>query len=302
MKELDSQESIRNLLETPYDNDNVNIAAQTNICSLVIAVNGFSSIFAKADIKVLKLKQDRCNPSLNHTVKYEWFDDECYKLRRILRLKGRKLKRADIIQDESESFRNRCKNYKKMLEDKNKLYKQRLLKEMSTLESSNPKLYWDILTKIKNCDGIHKGSNSSNISPEEWYRHFKELANDLELQRSKDHIKSVLQKLEENKSTMDLVELDFPFTIKEVKAAIISSKNGKSSSDDLILNEMLKSGLSFILPSVTKLFNLILNSEQFPALWNIAHQIPLFKGGDLYNPNDFRGISLTSCLGKILKK
>ncbi len=76
---------------------------------------------------------------------------------------------------------------------------------------------------------------------------------------------------------MDLVELDFPFTIKEVKAAIISSKNGKSSSDDLILNEMLKSGLSFILPSVTKLFNLILNAEQFPALWNIAHQIPLLK-------------------------
>ncbi len=93
---------------------------------------------------------------------------------------------------------------------------------------------------------------------------------------------------------MDLAELDFSFTIKEVKAAILSSKKGKSSSDDLILNEMLKSGLSFNLPSVTKLFNLILNSEQFPALWNIACQISLFKGGDVYNPNDFRGISLIS--------
>ncbi len=101
---------------------------------------------------------------------------------------------------------------------------------------------------------------------------------------------------------MDLAEFDFPFTIKEVKAAILSSKKVKSSSDDLILNEMLKSGLSFILPSVTKLFNLILNSEQFPALWNIAHQIPLFKRGNLYNPNDFCRISLTSYLGKIVNK
>ncbi len=54
---------------------------------------------------------------------------------------------------------------------------------------------------------------------------------------------------------MDLAELDFPFTTKEVKAAILSSKKGKSSSDDLILNEMLKSDLSFILSSVNTFFN-----------------------------------------------
>ncbi len=126
LKELDFQVSIRNFVETQYDNDNVNIT-----------VNDFISILANAGIEVMKLKQDRCNPSPNHAVKYEWFDDECYKLRRILRLKGRKLKRADIIQDESESFYNTCNKYKKMLKDK----KQRLLKEMSTLKSSNPKLY-----------------------------------------------------------------------------------------------------------------------------------------------------------------
>ncbi len=78
----------------------------------------------------------------------------------------------------------------------------------------------------------------------------------------------------------------------------MSSKAGKSFSEDLILNEMLRSGLGFILPSVTKLFN-ILNSQTFPDLWNIAYQVPLFKGGDVYNTNGYRGISITSCLGKI---
>ncbi len=39
---------------------------------------------------------------------------------------------------------------------------------------------------------------------------------------------------------------------------------------------MLKSGLNFI-SSVTKLFNLILNPESLPELWNIAYQIPLFN-------------------------
>ncbi len=67
-----------------------------------------------------------------------------------------------------------------MLKDKNKLYKQRLLKEMSILKLSNPKLYWDILTKIKNCDGMYKGRDASYISPEKCYRHFKKLAKNLE--------------------------------------------------------------------------------------------------------------------------
>ncbi len=82
----------------------------------------------------------------------------------------------------------------------------------------------------------------------------------------------------------------------------MSSKAGKSSSDDLILNEMLRSGLGFILPSVTKLFNTSLNSQTFPDLWNIAYQVPLFKGGYVYNTNDYRGISITSCLGNIFNQ
>ena len=291
LKDVDSQAMIRNFLEVQYDKDNINIA-----------VNDFTSILAHAGMKVLKLKQNKRKEAHSQKIKYQWFDDECYSLRRILRIKGRKLKGSDAIDEESQSFRKKCKKYKKLLKDKKKSYKQKLLKEMATLKSSNPKLYWDILTKIKNCDGLNKGREASNISPEEWYKHFKELAKDLDTGDNNDSLNPVLVRLEAHKNNMDLTELDFPFTIKEVKAAILSSKGGKSSSDDLILNEMLKCGLGFIISSVTKLFNLILNSERYPDLWNIAYQIPLFKGGDVYNPNDFRGISITSCFGKIFNK
>ncbi len=59
-----------------------------------------------------------------------------------------KLKKCYSI-EESASFRKECKKYKKLLKGKNASYKQQLLKEMTTLKSSNPKVYWDILTKIK---------------------------------------------------------------------------------------------------------------------------------------------------------
>ena len=37
-------------------------------------------------------------------------------------------------------------------------------------------------------------------------------------------------------------------------------------------------------------------------MWNIAYQVPIFKGGNMFDPNDFRGISLTSCLGKLFNR
>jgi len=65
---------------------------------------------------------------------------------------------------------------------------------------------------------------------------------------------------------------------------------------------MLKSSVNIILSVLTKLFNLILKAETFPTLWNIAYQIPLFKDGDSSDPNNFRGISITSCLRKIFNR
>ncbi len=90
--------------------------------------------------------------------------------------------------------------------------------------------------------------------------------------------------------------------MKEIKHAIKSSKSGKSPSDDLLLNEMLKCSMNHILPVLTKLFNLIWNAQHFLNLWYIAYQIPLFKDGDCSDPNNFTSISITSCLGKILTK
>ncbi len=61
-------------------------------------------------------------------------------------MKGGKKKCHSI--EESASFRKECKKYKMLLKGKKPSYKQQLLKEMTTLKSSNPKLYCDILTII----------------------------------------------------------------------------------------------------------------------------------------------------------
>ena len=63
----------------------------------------------------------------------------------------------------------------------------------------------------------------------------------------------------------------------------------------MVINEMLKFGPNILVPAITKLFNLVLKSGNFPSAWNTNFQVPLFKKGDLLSCDNYRGISITSC-------
>ena len=76
-------------------------------------------------------------------------------------------------------------------------------------------------------------------------------------------------------------------------------KNGKSAGNDMVINEMLKFSLELLVPSIAKVFNIVLKSGIFPSKWNTTFQVPLYKKGDPLNCDNYRGISLTSCLGKV---
>jgi hypothetical protein len=46
------------------------------------------------------------------------------------------------------------------------------------------------------------------------------------------------------------------------------------------------------------LFNLILSQGLFPSAWSKGFIVPLHKSGKSDDPNNFRGICTSSCLGK----
>ena len=51
--------------------------------------------------------------------------------------------------------------------------------------------------------------------------------------------------------------------------------------------------------AILKLFNLILNVGHFPTVWNEGLITPIFKSGDKFDPNNYRGICVNSNLGKV---
>ncbi len=92
-------------------------------------------------------------------------------------------------------------------------------------------------------------------------------------------------------------ELNRDFSREEIQAAIQKLQNNKSVSEDLISNEMLKSSGEELQQLLHKLFNKCLKHGTYP--WNSSITTPLFKKGDRQNPDNYRAITVGSCLGKL---
>jgi hypothetical protein len=128
-------------------------------------------------------------------------------------------------------------------------------------------------------------------------------------------------------------ESDSTITYKEIKKAIFDLKKGKSAGPDRILNEVIKYTNPVMINSYMKIFNVILKTGIYPKSWKESFTIPIYKSwkesftipiykswkesftiiykswkesftiiyksGDKNNPNNYRGVSLISCLPQI---
>ena len=97
----------------------------------------------------------------------------------------------------------------------------------------------------------------------------------------------------------ELGNLDYDVTEKEIMNACKKLKNNKSSAYDMIKNEMLKSALPVISKTVVKICNVLLKTGQFPNSWTEGIINPIHKQGNNADPNNYRGITINSCLGKL---
>ena len=62
---------------------------------------------------------------------------------------------------------------------------------------------------------------------------------------------------------------------------------------------MIKASSKILLKVYNKLFNFILSSGIFPDMWCKGLITPIFKSGDSANPENYRGICVSSCMGKL---
>ena len=94
---------------------------------------------------------------------------------------------------------------------------------------------------------------------------------------------------------------NFEITPEEVLKALNNMKTNKSPGPDNIYPTLLKETKSEIVDTLTSLFNISLRQGLVHADWKTANVIPIFKKGDRSTPGNYRLISLTCVVGKMLE-
>ena len=178
------------------------------------------------------------------------------------------------------------KSYKKFIAKVQKGYNKKFHKNLRKFKKLNPKDYW---TLLKNEEGL--GKKESKVPLKSFEKHFKKL---------NENINRNLQDQSFNATDSFNQEINALFTPEELNKNIKLLNTNKASGIDLIKNEYLKNSPQSVINLAVDLFNLILKTGIVPLEWCIGLIIPIYKKkGSPGDPNNYRGITLLSCLGKL---
>ncbi len=163
--------------------------------------------------------------------------------------------------------------------------------------------FWRVIKSIS-------GSKSciNRITRDDWNIYFRELLNcknNVEKQFEKD-VTDYVKWHDEN--CLDCVlnvndnDVNRNISMGEVESAVMELVSSKAPGIDGINNDILKNGKNVIVPLMCEVFNKILETGEYPAVWGNAIIVPIHKKGNVNNPCNYRGIALLSCISKVFMK
>ena len=215
-----------------------------------------------------------------------WYDQECKNKRKEFEIARDKY--LHTLQDiDLKSFCCIRNAYRKLCRKKRSIFQMNKAKDLVTLSKENSKLFWK---KIKRKQKQIKTSCDFHL-------YFKELFETPLSFLSDNSINTI----ENNCLTPQKYDnfLDSDFTITELEKAIKKLKNEKSPGFDNILNEFLKINTSLFKNTLLSIFNTLFSKGYFPKVWSVGVIIPIFKKGNINQAENYRGITLLSCVGKL---
>ena len=262
-----------------------NSTDQTQINNVVKDITNVS-ITAGINTNMSKKPPNNKGPPKSKKIDKPWFDNECRAKRKLfLQLKRRLIRKKTKSPTDKENLNHEAKLYKNFIKMKTNLYNKNLHDKLRNLKDKKPKEYWNLLNPRK-----HKINNSINIS--HLHDHFRSLGE----HPNTEDINICVEDIPDEGDEI----LNNDFTIIEIHKLINKLKNNKSSGMDNIINEFLKYSPENYKKLLVKLFNIILKTGIIPTEWCISFISPIYKNkGEKSDPNNYRGISIISCLGKL---
>ena len=200
-----------------------------------------------------------------------WYDDEVKGIRRQLHALPRFCTEYAQVQ----------KEYHKVKQRKRRQFQLECQQQLCKEACNNAAAFW---RKYKKRNQVH-----GDINPDQWRAAFQVLFGpDVGPESSS----------EAQGPQGESPELNTPITHEEVGAAFRRLKRHKASGMDGIKAEYLIDAEDILLEPMTVTFNHML-AEGVPQSWCTGVIHPIFKSGDANDPNNYRGITVTSVLAKL---
>ena len=222
-----------------------------------------------------------------------WFTAECTEFKKRYYAARSKFRHYKCISSR-ERMKNAGKSYKAVARKAKMQYKLSYNETLTLLSKKNPKKFWQIIQG-------HRKAENKYIDKKKLFDHFEAL-NTVQNNALDTHNvpPASVSFHDENHSSIASTLLNWNFTEYEVLHCINKLSTGKASGHDGIVNDYIKCTKNVMLPVYTTLFNIALNTGLVPSSWCLAVIKPLYKNkGSRTLPENYRGISLLSCIGKL---
>ena len=260
-------------------------------------IDNITDVIVLAGNKSLVRKSFKPTKKNIKKVSKKWYDKDCKSLLKELKSIKNCFNRNVSNNDLRIRYYKKFREYKKLIKYKRRKYRENLSSILSKTMETDPQAAWKVIHELKN-ESL-PSDKSEKINRTEWYSHFRDLLKSNKCQIDDERQHQIRNELHDFEKAEQLRNLDYAITEKEILNACKNLKNNKTSAYDMIKNEMLKSALPSIINTVVKIFNVLLSTGQFPESWTEGIIIPLHKQGNSADPNNYRGITLNSCLGKL---
>jgi exonuclease III len=226
----------------------------------------------------------------------KWYDASCMALYKEVKSITNAFNRNPFDQHLRAKYFSTENAYKRLTKYKKNTFRNQLIQDLNEVAANDPRKAWSIVKELQSA--TNPDDKSQHIQPDEWFRHFSSLhTGDVELPNNR--MRDVAEQLKILEQEKSFCELDFSISEKELINAMQKLKNNKASGIDGIRNEMLKYGLPHISAPLLKLFNIVLRTGSYPKAWTVGMITPIFKDGSPLDCNNYRGITISSCLGKL---
>ena len=245
-----------------------------------------TEIFHKAAEEALQRKKD--NPKQGGVK--PWFTPNCKQLKLKMDRALRAANNYPFNPAKRQGYYKTKKLYKKEIQTAKREHNRNLNEELGSGAIVN----WEVLKKLKNI----KNGEKPKLDMQEFYIFFKELytkdatVEDFRKEFVNDELQILADEIKHNNIRRTV------FTPEELEGVLNNLSRNKAAGNDDISNEMIRASGKEVRTLMLKVFNSCLWNNCFP--WKHSNIIPLHKKGETNDPDNYRPISISSCLGKVL--